>query len=249
MIIIITIMNLIILLLNPNPIVYIDIQNYKKYVTYAYTSDPLYNNGMCKQYELCDINKIKQLCDLTCDFDKKFINYIFVHNDLNIYVYHPLQLTHVTMFFNFKKEMGLLYFENKSITQLINIYDRKLINAQMEKICSDDITNDYKIVEIIYNNTKYYDVLVMLPTKKSLCECHNYDGIIYSIIMLKHHQIIGDIVNIIIKLIGLINIAQTYCEKHDENKKAKCVKFSHDHIEDIAFKYVFEKVVYDFIYS
>ena len=242
-------MNIRILLLNSNPSVFVKVQSYKKYVTYAHSFDPKYNDGMCKQYELCDVDKIKQLCDMTCDFDKKIINYIFVHNDLNIYVYHPLQLTYVTCFFNLKQEKGLLYFENKSIAQLTAICDRNLISTQMEKICFNNITNDYKIVEIIYDDTKYYDVLVMLPTKKSLCECHNYDGIIYSIIMLKHHKIIGDIVNIIIKLIGLNNIVQTYCDKHVENKKAICIKFSPDHVEDTAFKHVFKNVIQEFIYS
>ena len=235
-------MNLIILLLNPIHNTYVENQRspINKFVMYFCHSYPVYKNGIHKHRKLCDI-------------DHKNINYIFIREGKIVIVYDALLLTYITMFQNVKIIKGELYFDDIDHKNIIEICDERRNNKSMltNRTCNDDVVNinDYKIVEIIYNNTKYYDVLVTLPTKKSLCECHNYDGIIYSIIMLKHHQIIGDIVNIIIKLIGLNNIAQTYCDKHVENKKAICIKFSPDHVEDTAFKHVFENVIQEFIDS
>ena len=235
-------MNLIILLLNPNNSIYVENQRppINKFVMYFHHSYPVYKNGIHKHRKLCDI-------------DHKNINYIFIREGKIVIVYDALLLVHIAWFQNVKIINGSLYFDGINHKKIIEICDGCRNNKSMLTIrtCNGDVVNinDYKIVEIVHDNVRFYDVLIQLPTKNTLCKCYNYDGMITSIIMFKYHQMPRDIINIIIKFVGFMNILQTYCDKHYEMKKGKNVMFLRNNIEDVAFKCTFEKFVFTFIYG
>ena len=240
----ISIMNLKILLFEINVNIWSDTQvsNKKVVLYYQYIESQQYK-GVCKSRELCDIKRIKELCDVTHDFTntKSLDDFIFIHDGRDVAIYERFCLINVAKFYGVE-HMRLEHHK---------MIDKCKSHIQSREIRFDDVMNinDYKIVEIIYDDVRFFDVLIMLPTINSLCECYNYDGIICSINMLKRNQIVNDVVIIIIKMIGFMNIFQTYCEQYYYDKKTKREIFPQNHIEDIAFKHAFKRFVHKFIYD
>ena len=238
-------MNLNILLFETNINIYLTRISAKKVVLYYKHIEPRQYKGICRSHEICDIKRIKELCDVTCDFTNiKSLedDFIFTYDGRDVAIYERSCLTIVDKFYDVQS----MYLKEELFALIID----KCKSYTQKGICFDDMNiNNYKIVEIIHNDVRFFDVLIMLPTRNSLCKCYNYDGIICSIIMLKCNTIVDDVVIIIIKMIGFMNIFQTYCEQYYYNKGTMCEIFSQDHVEDVAFKYVFKQFVHKFIYD
>ena len=192
------------------------------------------------------------MCGITDDLIKispTIVELIFICDGTHVEVYDPLHFTYIANMSVLNRSYFTLY-EN----QVIKIHDKYQIVycAPTEIICYGNVVtniNNYTIIELIFNNVHFYDVLILVPTTNSLHHCNNYDEIICGLIMLKHNQMVGDIISVIIKLVGFMNILQTYCDNHDKDKGTKCEKFSQDNIENVAFIHVFEQFVHNFIYG
>lgn len=226
---------------------------YERFVLYHIARTPQHHRGTCNTFELCNIDRIKELCGITHDLTKikPFSNsFIFIFNGQHITIYDPSNLTPFAFY---------LYIDSKNarakcemFTQIIERCNNYVCYMQTKGIRIDNVPvnmNNYKIIKIIQDGSRWFDVLITLPTRNTLRKCKNYDGIICSIGMFKCNKILDDVMRIIIKLIVFMNIFQTYRNKYFDDKKTKVEIFSQYYNDDVAFMCVIEDFVHDFIYG
>lgn len=218
----------------------------EKCVSYYSTLPPKYQIGARNPPKLYDIEKFEKLCGVQYkNGRKKSVNCIFLYDNNDIMIY-DLNLTLTGNFCGIEGKDGIPNLTDATFVSLIHMAE---CLCEHQKVCSSNVIptiNDYSIVEIIENGTKFYDVLLTLPTRNMIHKY--YDCMIMIIIIFKRNYVVGDIINDIIKSIIFMNMVESYCDNHCEEKKSTCVKFFSDDVEDKAFKCVVEKLVKKFVY-